>query len=346
VGVAEVVQPDDGHASAAGDAFEGLGEGVGVDRSAYRVGEHPARVVDADGCVLGGLKRPPAGQHGDGGWVEIDGAPGLVGLTSGFVQLVADGDESTVDRQGGLVAVDVGPAQTEQFAAAQPGHRRQPERREQAVTDRGVQEQLQVVGGPGLRFHLADRPQSGCMGDQRHVAGEDASAHGVAEVARARDDQVHFVDGLGCQWAMTVARVQHPVVQGLELLGTQATQAGAAQRGKDVAFGLVHVAAVGARRQRQPLAGQPLFGEVGTEGERPHLIVASVERRRKLCGECFCREPVAASGVPRSPLPAGDRVETLVDDGVPAVTLACHVSLHSHSPSVPPDRGSIRWNVR
>ena len=60
VGVAEVVQSDHGDAGAAGDPFEGLREGVRVDRSAFGVGEHPAGIVDADRVVFGSLEGPPA----------------------------------------------------------------------------------------------------------------------------------------------------------------------------------------------------------------------------------------------------------------------------------------------
>ena len=42
-------------AGAAGDPFEGLREGVRVDRSAFGVGER-RRIVDADRVVFGGLE--------------------------------------------------------------------------------------------------------------------------------------------------------------------------------------------------------------------------------------------------------------------------------------------------
>jgi hypothetical protein len=42
-------------AGAAGDSLEGLRDGVGVDRSAFGVGEHPSGMVDADGVVFGGF---------------------------------------------------------------------------------------------------------------------------------------------------------------------------------------------------------------------------------------------------------------------------------------------------
>ena len=45
MGVAEIVESHRGDAGAAGDPFEGLGECVGMDLSAFGVGEHPAWVV-------------------------------------------------------------------------------------------------------------------------------------------------------------------------------------------------------------------------------------------------------------------------------------------------------------
>ena len=64
-------------AGVGGDPLERLGDGVGVDGLAVAVGEHPAVVVDADGGELGGLQGLPAGEHGDGGGVEVDAAPGV-----------------------------------------------------------------------------------------------------------------------------------------------------------------------------------------------------------------------------------------------------------------------------
>ena len=61
------------------------------------------------------------GEHPKRGWVEFDAAAGVVGLAPGFVELVADCDQAAVDRQAGVVDVEVGPFQAEQFAAAKPG---------------------------------------------------------------------------------------------------------------------------------------------------------------------------------------------------------------------------------
>src|SRR2546421_12641589 len=106
------------------------------------VGEDPAVVVDADGGKLGGLQRLPAAQHGDGGGVEIGAASGVVSLASGLVELVADGDDATVDGEPCFVEVDVGPLKAEELVAAHSGVSGQPERRKEALSGGGPQERL------------------------------------------------------------------------------------------------------------------------------------------------------------------------------------------------------------
>jgi len=134
VGVAQVVEADDRYAGAAGDPLEGLGEGVGVDRLAVAVGEHPCGVVDADRGELGGPECLPSGEYRERGVIEVDGAAGVAGLASRLVELVADGDESPVERDGLLREVDVVPPEPEDLVAAHPGHRRQPQQREEPVS--------------------------------------------------------------------------------------------------------------------------------------------------------------------------------------------------------------------
>ena len=88
---------------------ERLVHGVGVDGFAVAVGEHPRLVVgDADRRELGGLKRPPTGEDGEGRVVEGDCPAGVSGLAAGLVDLVANGDEPTVEVKALLGEVDVG----------------------------------------------------------------------------------------------------------------------------------------------------------------------------------------------------------------------------------------------
>jgi hypothetical protein len=84
--------------------------------------------------------------------------------------------------------------------------------------------------------------------------------------------------------------------------------------------------------ERQPLAWQPLVGEVGAECKRPVVVVASVDLAGEAGDELFGVDTIGTGWVPGSFL-AGDRVETLVDDGVVAVALTGDLALHDDSPS-------------
>ena len=85
MGVAQVVEAHGWHAGVAHDPLERFVDGVGVDRVAFAVGEHPAFVIrDAHCCEAGGLEGTPAFEYGDGGGVELDGAPGGLGLAAGL----------------------------------------------------------------------------------------------------------------------------------------------------------------------------------------------------------------------------------------------------------------------
>ena len=202
---------------------------------------------------------------------------------------------------------------------------------------------LQLLGGPGLLLDLGDRPQPRCVGDEGDVAGDETAADGVAE--GAADDEVHLVHRLGCQRPSTVAGVQHPVVEGLEVVWSQPAEAGRAEGGEDVALGLVHVAAVGAGGEGELLARQPLARQVGAEGERPDLVVASVAFRGEAGGEPFGLGPIGAGGVPGAAFPTGDGVEAFVDHCVVAVPLAADVAVHG---ALLRAAGSsrVRWNDR
>ena len=71
---------------------------MGVDRVALRVGEDPSGWFDPNRRLFGCLPGVPGGEDGKGGGVEIDAPPRVAGLAPGFVRLVADGDQSPVDR--------------------------------------------------------------------------------------------------------------------------------------------------------------------------------------------------------------------------------------------------------
>jgi len=178
---------------------------------------------------------------------------------------------------------------------------------------------------------LRDVAQSRCVGDERDIAGQEPSADGVAE--RAADHEVHLVDGLGRQAGATIARVEEALVEGFEVMGPQLPQSDPAECGQHMTLHVPVVAVVGAGGQHEPLAWEPPTGQVGTEAERTGAVVATVTFTGKPRCEPFGVGALGTCGVPAPTLPARDRVDSLVDDRVPAVALACDVSLHGSAPS-------------
>jgi hypothetical protein len=83
--------------------------------------------IRSDGPLLCRLPVPPGGEDSHGGEIEVDEPPGVAGLASGFVHVVADGDEPSVDRQGRLGVVEVAPAEAEQLVAAHAGDGQDPQ---------------------------------------------------------------------------------------------------------------------------------------------------------------------------------------------------------------------------
>ena len=83
--------------------------------------------------------------------------------------------------------------------------------------------------------------------------------------------------------------------------------------------------------QFEALGGKPLVGEVGPEGEGADLIVAAVAFGGEARHERFGFAAVGAGGMPAASLLASDGVESFVDDGVVAVSLAGNMSLHNGS---------------
>ncbi len=81
-----------------------------------------------------------------------------------------------------------------------------------------TEKRLQLLGGPGLWFHLWDRIQLGGGGDQGDVPVDESSGHGVVE--GASDDQMHLQDGLRCKCPPTVGEMQHLFVEDLQVVGS------------------------------------------------------------------------------------------------------------------------------
>jgi hypothetical protein len=123
-----------------------------------------------------------------GGGVEVDASAGVAGLAAGFVHVIADGDEASVDRQGPSDRVEIVPAQAEQFVAAHPGEGQDPQASEQAAAGGSPQERLELLGGPCPLFGRLDGAEARGTGDEGDVAGDESSAGGVGE--RAAYDEV------------------------------------------------------------------------------------------------------------------------------------------------------------
>jgi hypothetical protein len=110
-----------GKTGVADDPPERLVHGVGVEGLALAVGEHPRFLrFDAGRGELGGLEGLPAVEDGQGGGVQVDAAAGCLGLASGLVELVADGDEPAFEVEPLLGEVDVGPLEAEDLFARIP----------------------------------------------------------------------------------------------------------------------------------------------------------------------------------------------------------------------------------
>jgi hypothetical protein len=111
--VPELVQADDRDTCAPGDPLERRGDGVGVDRLAVAVGEHPSVELDTGRGCLSELQRSPRVEDRQGRGVEVDRSSGVAGLVAALVHLVADRDEPAVEREPLSLEVDVLPLEPE-----------------------------------------------------------------------------------------------------------------------------------------------------------------------------------------------------------------------------------------
>jgi hypothetical protein len=157
---------------------------------------------------------------------------GVGGLATCLVEVVADGHEAAVIRLRRFGGIEVVPTQSEQFVAAHPGERRHPQSREEAMPGGGPQEDLELVGGPRLLLDFDDEAELRRVGDRCDGAGQEPPTYGVGE--RAADDEVEVVHGLGGESEAAVGGVQEPVVDRVEVLGSQLSQPDGAEAGEDV----------------------------------------------------------------------------------------------------------------
>jgi hypothetical protein len=155
--------------------------------------------------------------------------------------------------------------------------------------------------------------------DQRDVAREESTLDGVFE--RAADDEVDLVHRLGRERSPVAARVEQLVVEGFEMVRPEPSKSHPTERGDDVVVDVAPIAVVGRRSEHDPLAWEPPAHEEGTEGEAPHLVVASLEFSCQASRQPFSVFAARTCWMPASALFAGDRVDAFVDDGVPAVAL-------------------------
>lgn len=138
-----------------------------------------------------------------------------------------------------------------------------------------AEKRLQFLGCPGLWFHLGNRPHVRRVGDQGHVAVDHATLDSVLE--STTDDEMNLQHYLRRQRSPVVGRVQHPVVERFQVVGSEPSDPEMANRREDVPVDLPSVSIPCRLGQDDLLAGQPGVGQVGAEGERPHLVVAPVQ---------------------------------------------------------------------
>ncbi|HXH57121.1 MAG TPA: hypothetical protein VNL12_07445 [Iamia sp.] len=99
------------------------------------------------------------------------------------------------------------------------------------------------------------------------------------------------------------------VVEPVEVVWSQASEADLAERRQDVVAGVALVAVVGADRELQLLGREPMGVEVGPEAERADLVVTPESLSREALSELFGFCSVGAGGVPRSGSPRPGRTK-------------------------------------
>ena len=80
--------------------------------------------------------------------------------------------------------------------------------------------------------------------------------------------------------------------------------------------------------QLELLPGQPPRGQVGDEGERASIIVASVQLLGEARRQSLSIFTAGACWMPAATFLAGDRIEAFLDDRILAVALLCYIAFH------------------
>jgi hypothetical protein len=156
--------------------------------------------------------------------------------------------------------------------------------------------------------------------------------------------------GFGCQRPTVVGGMKHPVIELLQVVGSETAYLEMADGGEDVPVDLPPVSIPGRLCQVDLLPWKPLVGEIGAECERPHLVVASIQLGRQSGGQLFGFLLAGAGGMPAPLLLTGDWVQSFVHDRIPTVTLAGYITSHKVSflgfrPSKPGRRIGRSWSA-
>nr|WP_143087047.1 hypothetical protein [Geodermatophilus ruber] len=119
----EVVQPHLAQAGGLAERDEAAGDVLRPQRGAVLPGEHQAVILvgGAPGLPVDVLPEPPLQQRLDGALGERHGRLRRPRLGGGELEPAADVDDGLPDPRGAVGQVEVGPAQAERLAAAQPG---------------------------------------------------------------------------------------------------------------------------------------------------------------------------------------------------------------------------------
>jgi hypothetical protein len=153
----------------------------------------------------------------------------------------------------------------------------------------------------------------------RDIAGHDPSTHSVVE--GASDDEMDLQHCLGCEWLPPVGWVEFLVVECFEMVRAQTPDRHFAEGGESVPVDIAPVPVPGGASQLELLARQSPCGQVGAEAEGAPLVVASVQLFGETSRQLLCLFTAGACWMPSATFLASDRVESFVDDRIPAVAL-------------------------
>jgi len=149
--VAEFVWCPVAESGGAGELFEFAAEVAGVDEGADLGAEHEVVVVPdvAVAQSLLVLEAPVSLQRGDGDFGDDEHPFGVNGLWFAEAQLVVLAFDGLADvhHRGSGVEFEVGPAEAEDLAGAQPSGQADKDGRFETVALRGVEQQAGFVGG-------------------------------------------------------------------------------------------------------------------------------------------------------------------------------------------------------